>query len=148
MAQSNEAHPAPLRVLCVDDEPVIREVLGLLLRKYGYTVESVTDGLTALRLLQEKGDAFDVVVTDNQMPELSGIEMVERLRAGGYNGRIVFYSSTLGAKSAARLAPLKIDAVIAKGGPITELITALSAIQPRAGAQSEESKHLRDERGV
>jgi DNA-binding NarL/FixJ family response regulator len=68
---------------------------------------------------------FDVVITDNQMPNMSGIALVEKLRASDFPGRIVFFSSTLPRESAERLLPLRVDAILEKGRPITDLIEVL-----------------------
>ena len=52
-------------------------------------------------------------------------ELVEKLRANGYPGRILFFSSTLPRQSAERLLQLRVDAVLEKGRPIEHLIAAL-----------------------
>ncbi len=113
------------RVLCVDDNPAISEMLALHLRRHAYEVETSPDGLAAWRLISANPTRFDAVITDNQMPHMEGIDLVEKLRANGFPGGIVFFSSTLAPQSAERLARLRIDAVIEKGRPISELITAL-----------------------
>src|SRR5690349_15720 len=108
------------RVLCVDDEPAMRQILALYLQRQGYEVETA-DGLAAWNLVAANPGRFDVVITDNQMPNMSGIALVEKLRASGYPGRIVFFSSTLPQQSAERLLRLQVDAVLEKGRPITDL---------------------------
>lgn len=116
---------SPTRVLCVDDEPAVRDLLALYLRRSAYEVETAEDGMEAWRKISENPEKFHVVITDNQMPNLEGIDLVERLRAQGFGGRIVFFSSTLAPQSAERLARLRVDAVVEKGRPLTHLMTAL-----------------------
>lgn len=128
MASPDHPLQTQCRVLCVDDEPVMREVLGLLLRRNGYDVQTSVDGLAALRLLEQDGTTWDVIITDNQIPGLTGIEMVERLRANGYNGRIIVYSSSIGGDSTELRESLRIDAIVTKGGPVSELLGALDAV--------------------
>jgi DNA-binding response OmpR family regulator len=67
------------KVLVVDDEPNIREVVSLYLRRDGHAVVSAGDGDEALRLYQQTQP--DLVVLDLMLPGLSGIEVCRRLQA-------------------------------------------------------------------
>ncbi len=64
-------------VLVVDDEEVIRESLTFVLKKEGYTVTDAENGKAALGLVKE--NAFDLVITDIEMPEMKGIELLEHI---------------------------------------------------------------------
>ena len=68
-----------LRLLVVDDEPMVRTVTTKLLRLRGHTVEAVDGGPAALEALER--DGFDVVVTDLSMPDMSGRELAAAIRA-------------------------------------------------------------------
>jgi signal transduction histidine kinase len=73
----------PARVLVLEDEQRIREMLVDALGRAGHHVESVADGLAGLARFQ--GGAFDVVLTDLSLPERSGLEVaraVKRMRPG------------------------------------------------------------------
>ena len=72
------------RVLLVEDEDPVRELLELYLVEAGYVVLGARDGQEALELAEEAGEV-DLVVTDVQLPLLSGVDLVEALqeRAGG-----------------------------------------------------------------
>jgi CheY-like chemotaxis protein len=61
------------RVLVVDDESAIREVLTIFLEQYEFAVHTVPDGASALALLQT--EPVDVILVDLQMPGISGLEM-------------------------------------------------------------------------
>ena len=70
---------AEARVLVVDDEPIVREVLSRYLSREGFEVETAADGKTAL-------DAFDatrpeLIVLDLMLPEIDGLEVFRRVRA-------------------------------------------------------------------
>src|ERR1700683_2351458 len=70
---------APVRVLVVDDEPSLAELLASVLRYEGWTVRSAGNGADAVRTAREfKPDA---VVLDIMLPDFSGIEVMRRLRA-------------------------------------------------------------------
>jgi signal transduction histidine kinase/CheY-like chemotaxis protein len=79
-ADRPEADVPALRVLAVDDNAVNLLVLEQLLTAFGHQVVKASDGPEALALLA--AEPFDLVLMDIQMPRMSGVEALERLRAG------------------------------------------------------------------
>lgn len=68
-----------LRLLMVEDQQELRELIGEALRDAGITVETADDGHSALRMLRENGP-YDVVFSDIRMPNgMSGIELSEHV---------------------------------------------------------------------
>jgi DNA-binding NtrC family response regulator len=67
----------PGHILVVDDEPLIRDTLAEYLIQEGFTVEACADGGRALALARER--RFDVAVCDLQLPDIDGIEVLDRL---------------------------------------------------------------------
>jgi len=79
---AGEASVAPLgseRILFVDDEPAITEVGAAMLRRQGYDVVTSTDSVRALELFRKDPRAFDLVITDMTMPQLTGDRLAEEL---------------------------------------------------------------------
>ncbi len=68
------------RVLVVDDEVAVREVLSLLLDSAGFRVVTAADGAEALRRLGEEGVVYDLVITDILMRELDGAGLIRGMR--------------------------------------------------------------------
>jgi DNA-binding NtrC family response regulator len=68
------------RVLVIDDEPALREVLSLRIGSWGYHVTTASDVAEAERLLRE--ETPDIVITDVLLPDVSGLDLLRRLRAG------------------------------------------------------------------
>ncbi len=87
------------RVLVVEDDERIRELVTRLLRKQGWTVAEARHGFEALELLHASDGAFDLVLTDISMPELGGKELVDRLRLHWPFMRILFMSGYADAES-------------------------------------------------
>lgn len=70
------------RVLLIDDSPFFRNMLSPLLAVAGYDVTSLESPVRALEL-SEKGEKFDVIISDIEMPDMSGFEFASRIRSGG-----------------------------------------------------------------
>jgi two-component system chemotaxis response regulator CheY len=68
-----------IRVLVVDDGRYVRDLISLILRSEGYEVITAANGKKALNKLN--GSNIDMLITDLNMPEMNGIELVGRLRA-------------------------------------------------------------------
>jgi len=64
-------------ILIVDDEEIIRESLSFVLAKEGYRVQDAANGRIALEMIREQ--TFDLVITDLEMPEMKGIELLEQV---------------------------------------------------------------------
>jgi DNA-binding NtrC family response regulator len=67
------------RVLIVDDHAELRRVWTRVLARVGHEITEATSGADALRLLADR--TFDIVLSDIQMPDMSGLELLARIRA-------------------------------------------------------------------
>ena len=77
--EATSAALQPVRVLVVDDEPMVRTVTAKLLRLKGHDVQEAEGGPEALACLDDQAP-FDVIVTDLSMPDMSGRELAYRIR--------------------------------------------------------------------
>jgi PAS domain S-box-containing protein len=68
-----------LRILCVDDEPAVLRVVTQVLRQEGHDVTAIASSREALQTLSAHPADFDLVITDQTMPELTGIELASFL---------------------------------------------------------------------
>jgi signal transduction histidine kinase/ActR/RegA family two-component response regulator len=79
----NHSPLGPLRILCIDDEPTVRELMSEILRHDGHDVEMADGGqhgVTAFRSACASGKPFDVVITDLGMPHMDGREVAAILK--------------------------------------------------------------------
>jgi CheY-like chemotaxis protein len=123
-----EAPPDPSGgrvVLVVDDEPVIRAYVARALTLAGFEVAVAADGREALRLVVDGRVKPAVVVTDIDMPGMSGVELVARLLALRPALRIVMMTGDADRAAAARGHPSIVDVVLLKPMRSEELVRAV-----------------------
>ena len=82
-----------LKFLVVDDFSTMRRIVRNLLKELGFpNVDEAEDGVAALQKL--RGDSFDFVVSDWNMPEMNGLELLKRLRADQRHAALVIVMVT------------------------------------------------------
>jgi len=92
------------KILVVDDENSLREMLSILLQREGYQVDQAEDGARAFAQIQK--NHYDLVISDIQMPRMTGIELLRQLREQGNNVTVMMitaFSSTEEAVEAMKL---------------------------------------------
>jgi DNA-binding NtrC family response regulator len=119
--------PFPHRILVADDDPDIRSLNVKALTHLGYHVDAVEDGATAWDALQRK--SHDLLLTDNNMPKVSGIELLKKMHAANIKMPVILATGVLPAEefpwikpSATLLKPYSIDALL---GMVSEVLTSL-----------------------
>ncbi len=129
--ESRRLDGQPVRVLVVDDESTLAELLSMALRYEGWEVRSAPDGQSGVRLAREFRP--DVVVLDVMLPDLDGLEVLRRLHAQAPGVPVLF----LTAKDAVedRVAGLTAggDDYVTKPFSLEELVARLRALLRRAG---------------
>lgn len=86
------------KILVVDDEQSLREVLSIMLKRAGYTVTSATDGEDAVELLQK--EIFDLVITDLRMPKVDGMEVLKAVKSASPETVVLIITAFASADSA------------------------------------------------
>jgi two-component system OmpR family response regulator len=79
------------KILVVDDDSHIRDIVRFALAREGHTVVEAENGARALALAAQERP--DLIVLDIMMPEIDGLEVCRRLRTGGDRTPIIFLSS-------------------------------------------------------
>ena len=119
------------RILVVDDEPNIREVVELYLRREGFEVEVTADGQAALKAIERK--IPDLIVLDLMLPVLGGIQVTRVLRQSYHDIPIIMLTAKGG--EADRIAGLELgaDDYVTKPFSPKELVARVKAVLRRTG---------------
>jgi len=117
------------RVLVVEDDDSIREMVGLSLQDAGYTVLDARDGQLAIELLMREPDA-DVVLVDLRMPLMDGFEFMRRYAEAGGRAPIIVLSAARDVDFTRH--EVKAAAVIEKPFDLNELLATVERVAPPA----------------
>ncbi len=117
------------KVLIVDDEPSIREILSLILEDAGYCVMRAENGVEALEILKADSD-YDLLLTDLRMPYMDGVELFERAREFNEDIEAVIISAYSDVKKAVKAIKLGVFDYLQKDFDSEELLlTVRKAIE-------------------
>ncbi len=111
------------RILVVDDEPDISDLICEVLTRFGYTVETAFNGRQGLQRLQDA--SFDMVVTDMYMPDLDGTSIVRHVRSSSRpRTPVIGISGTPWLLEGAGC-----DAVLSKPFPLQDLVDTVKHLE-------------------
>jgi len=132
--------PSPNRVLVVEDEPHIRELVALHLGLEGWTTDVVGDGAVALERLRVQG--YDLVILDIMLPGLDGLTVLKALRREPRNGDVPVLLLTARREESDKVLGLEsgADDYLAKPFGVRELMARARALmrRPRHGSLADE----------
>ncbi len=116
-SQADDPAPTPLQILCIDDEPLLRDLLKEMLERDGHAVE-VCDGgqsgLDTFRQARQQGRPFDVVITDLGMPYVDGRQVAKTLKQESPGTPIVMLTGWGAFMKDDTTAPVQVDSVLSK----------------------------------
>ncbi|MDO5726337.1 MAG: response regulator transcription factor [Bowdeniella nasicola] len=130
----------PARLLVVDDEPNIRDLLAASLKFAGFDVTTAGDGHSALHTA--RSDFFDLIVLDVMMPDMDGFTVIRRLRGAGITTPVVFLTAR--DDVADKLTGLEEggDDYVTKPFSLEELVARINAILRRTRLEGEDDSLL------
>jgi CheY-like chemotaxis protein len=116
-----------LRILAVDDEPIIGESIAYVLEAPHRKIAVARDGQEALTMAAN--EKFDVVITDHRMPRSGGLELVKKLRQRDYSGKIVVLSAYLSEEHIGTYEELNVDEIVSKPFDSAELREVIAGLE-------------------
>lgn len=117
-----------LKILAVDDEPSIAASMHFIFESPRYEITTAQDGDDALDQVAADPKPFDVVITDNNMPHLTGVELVRELRKQNFPGKIMVLSAHLSPNLREAYEEMDVHVMFDKPFDIHELRRALDRL--------------------
>jgi CheY-like chemotaxis protein len=121
----------PLRILCIDDDPQVREALEAMLTHSGHQVKACADGEEALAVFRpgEAGEGgFDVVITDLGMPHMDGKTLARRIKELSPGTPVILLSGWGNFMNLDGERPEHIDCLLGKPPTIARLLAAIREV--------------------
>jgi DNA-binding response OmpR family regulator len=129
-----------LRILLADDEMLIRKLCTRVLRDFGYQTETANDGAAAWKALQ--GNVYDLLITDNNMPKVSGVELVKKVRSANMTLPVILISGNLPTGELDRNPCLQDVATLAKPFAGEELLGTVERVLRENAMTREQTESL------
>jgi DNA-binding response OmpR family regulator len=117
---------ATLKILAVDDNSSITSSMPFIFTAPLYEVTSATDGDDALVKLETNPNGYDVIIVDQKMPRLNGVELVQGIRERGITGKIVVLSAHLSPEIRDTYERMGVQVVMDKPFDVEELRSAVN----------------------
>ncbi len=92
--QDKDNNKPPVRLLVVDDDPDTARVLALSLHNYGFLVDAFSNPKEALQEIKSNPESYSLVLSDNWMPELSGIQLAEKVKEHNPNVKVLLLTGS------------------------------------------------------
>ena len=116
-----------LRILAVDDNPEILRSMPFIFSNPRYEVTTASDGDDALAKLDATPNAYDVIIVDEKMPRLRGVELVESIRQRGIKSKVVVLSAHLSPPIREAYERMNIQVAMEKPFDVDELRSVVDA---------------------
>jgi DNA-binding NtrC family response regulator len=100
------------RILIVDDEPTIRKAISMMLEEREWNVTTAENGVSAVHAATQ--EPFDVLILDKNLPDISGVEVLKRIREHDTHVRAIMLTGYANVESAVEMATLGVDAFYEK----------------------------------
>ena len=130
--------PLPaLHVLCVDDEPLLREMMKQILENGGHNVELADggqEGIEVFRAARQRGEPFDVVITDLGMPHIDGRQLAKTLKDESQATPVVMLTGWGTIMKDDGDLPAQVDGVLSKPPKIAELFEMIAKVTSNSKA--------------
>jgi two-component system OmpR family response regulator len=125
------------RILIVDDEPNIRDLLTTSLRFAGFVVQAVGNGAAAISAVL--AEEPDLIVLDVMLPDMNGFSVTKRLRTAGYTAPILFLTAKDDTQDKITGLTVGGDDYVTKPFSLDEIVARIKAILRRTMAADEEA---------
>jgi two-component system response regulator AtoC len=126
-----------LRILVVEDEKAVGHMIAMVLGGPASKVARARNGWEALIKIGVAAQPFDVVITDHRMPRMTGLDLVRRLRAQNFAGKLFVLSAHLSDEVIQSYQELRVDMMMTKPFDFDELQQAMVFLNKKPSVLAE-----------
>lgn len=129
---------SPMRILYIDDEPLLRDLMKSMLGSHGHRVQVADDGeagLGAFRHARDRAEPFDVVITDLGMPYMDGRQVAQMLKTESPHTPVIMMTGWGTMLQESDNTPF-VDSIISKPPQMIEITKALHGLQSKPGDET------------
>ena len=119
---------AALRILAVDNEPSVTFSLRHIFIGSRYEFSAVENGDAALARLDSGSERYDIIIVDQKMPNMTGVELVDELRKRGINSKILVLSAHISSEVRAAYERMDVHVMFPKPFDVGELRSAVDRL--------------------
>ena len=128
MLGSDLMKAAPVRILAVDNNPTILLCLRHIFVGPHYVVTGAESGLEALTKLEADPDSYDVIIVDQKMPNLTGVELVGEMRKRGILGKVIVLAAELASEIREAFERMDVHVMFSKPFDVEQLRSAVERL--------------------
>jgi DNA-binding response OmpR family regulator len=132
----------PQHILVVEDDSDLRQLSASVLIRFGYRVRAAEDGAAGWEALN--ADSYDLLITDHNMPRLTGVELVKKLRSARMALPVILATGHLPTEELCQNPSLQLAAMLPKPFSVDELLQTVRAVLRAADSSRERLEPLPD----
>jgi DNA-binding NtrC family response regulator len=116
------------RILVVDDEQFLLDLIREILEEAGYEVAALVSSIAALRVFSASPSEFDLVIADEKMPELSGSDILEQILKIRPDVPVILHTDYPNVTPTKRARAIGVRAILGKSLNMNQLITSIRGL--------------------
>jgi DNA-binding response OmpR family regulator len=116
------------RILLVDDDSHLLELNAVALIRFGYDVDTAEDGASAWQALHDINVSYDLLITDNKMPKVTGLELIKKMRSEEMTLPVILAPGTIPTEELKQYPWLLLDATLSKPFTTAELLDMVKKV--------------------
>jgi CheY-like chemotaxis protein len=116
------------RILLVDDDSQLLELNAVALIRFGYNVDTAKDGAAAWQALHDINVSYNLLITDNKMPKVTGLELIRKMRSEEMALPVILVSGTIPTEELKQYPWLLLDATLSKPFTTAELLEVVKKV--------------------
>ena len=118
----------PPKILAVEDNRSVTLSMGFVFAEPRYQFDYIENGVDALKVVEAQSHPYDVIIVDQQLPELSGLEFVRELRERGISAKVIVVAAVLPSDVRLGYEQMGVEIIFSKPFDVLQLRSAVDSL--------------------